>query len=71
MSEEGIELRSAAIIYSFASWSDRRKDPIENISLEKIISDYKLYTPINRNFWLYFVRIKPDQAQKILDNIKS
>jgi hypothetical protein len=71
MIEESIDLRSVAVVYSFATWSFERKDPITDISLKKIIIDYKLYTPINRNFWLYFERMKPDQAKEILEKIES
>lgn len=71
MEEEGIDLRSAAVVYSFAVWNHERHDPISKISLNKIITDYKLYSPINRNFWDYFERIKPEQAKEIKKNVKS
>ena len=40
----GIEPRSALIIYSFASWGKNKKDIIDEVDIDKLISDNEPFT---------------------------
>lgn len=65
MEKEEINLRSAAVEYSFSVWKEGRPDPSDNMSLEEIIQKYKLFTPPHRHFWDYVERKAPDLAKKV------
>lgn len=65
MEEEKIDLRSAAVVFSFSVWKEGRPDPLDNMTLEEIIQNYKLFSPIHRHFWDYVKRTAPGIAEKI------
>ncbi len=65
MEEETIDIRSAAVVYSFSVWKEGRSDPLDNMSLEEIIVKYKLYSPLYRHFWDYVKKEKPTLADKV------
>jgi hypothetical protein len=65
MEEEKIDLRSAAVVFSFSVWKEGRPDPLDNMTLEEIIQHYKLFSPIHRHFWDYVHRTAPEIAEKI------
>jgi hypothetical protein len=65
MKEEVIDIRSAAVIYSFSVWKEGRPDPLDNMSLEEIILKYKLYSPLHRHFWDFVKKERPALADKV------
>jgi hypothetical protein len=65
MEEEKIDLRSAAVVFSFSVWKKGRPDPLDNMTLEEIIQNYKLFSPIHRHFWDYVQKTAPKIAKKI------
>ena len=65
MEEEKIDLRSAAVVFSFSVWKEGRPDPLDKMSLEEIIKKYKLFTPRHRHFWGYVEKTAPNIASKI------
>jgi len=65
MEEEKIDIRSAAVVYSFSVWKEGRPDPLDHMSLENIIVKYKLYSPLHRHFWGYVKKEKPTLADKV------
>jgi hypothetical protein len=65
MEEEIIDIRSAAVVYSFSVWKQGRPDPLDNMSLEEIIIKYKLYSPLHRHFWGHVEKEAPALAEKI------
>ena len=65
VAEEEIDMRSAAVVYSFSVWKEDRSDPLNNMSLEEIIQKYELYSPLHMNFWEYVKRKKPELAKRI------
>ena len=65
MEEEKIDLRSAAVVFSFSVWKEGRPDPLDKMSLEEIIKKYKLFTPRHRYFWGYVEKTAPNIASKI------
>ena len=65
MAEEEIDMRSAAVVYSFSVWKAGRPDPLDNMSLEDIIQNYELFSPLHRHFWGFVERKAPDFAKKI------
>ena len=70
MKEEEIDIRSAAIVYSFSVWKEGRPDPLNNMPLEEIIQKYKLLSPLHRHFWDYVEKKSPGLAEKV-KNINS
>lgn len=71
MTEESIDLRSACILHAFARWKHERPDPINDVSLEDIIIENKLYLPTNRHLWSHIILSKPKLAEEITNKIKS
>ena len=65
MEAEVIDIRSAAVIYSFSVWKEGRPDPLDNMSLEEIILKYKLYSPLHRHFWDFVEKERPALADKV------
>ena len=65
MEEEKIDLRSAAVVFSFSVWKEGRPDPLDKMSLEEIIKKYKLFSPLHRHFWGYVEKTAPNIAAKI------
>jgi hypothetical protein len=65
MEEEMIDIRSAAVVYSFSVWKEGRPDPLDHMSLEDIILKYKLYSPLYRHFWDYVKKERPTFANKV------
>jgi len=68
MVEEEIDIKSAAIVFSFSVWKEDRSDPLDSVDLESIIQAHKLYSPIYRSFWYYVQRSRPELAKKIERN---
>jgi hypothetical protein len=68
MEEEKIDLRSAAVVFSFSVWKEDRPDPLDSMSLEEIIKKYKLFSPCHRHFWGYVERTAPGLATKVKGN---
>ncbi|HUV51343.1 MAG TPA: hypothetical protein VMW78_10045 [Anaerolineae bacterium] len=71
MIDEKIDVRSAAIVYSFSVWKKGRIDPVDNLDLEEIILQYKLYSPRHRVFWDYVQNTKSEIAKKVKQKIKN
>jgi hypothetical protein len=65
MEEKVIDIRSAAVIYSFSVWKEGRPDPLDNMSLEEIIRKYKLYIPLHRHFWDFVKEERPTLADRV------
>ena len=65
MEEEKIDIRSAAVVYSFSVWKQGRPDPLDNMSLEEIILKYELYSPLHRHFWGHVEKEAPALAEKV------
>jgi hypothetical protein len=68
MEEEEIDMMSAANVYSFSVWKEGRPDPIDNMSLEEIISNHKLLlTPFkeHRPFLDYVEKKSPGPLKKV------
>jgi hypothetical protein len=63
--KDKIDLRSAAVVFSFSVWKEGRPDPLDNMTLEEIIQNYKLFSPIHMHFWDYVQRTAPEITKKI------
>ncbi|WP_319409122.1 hypothetical protein [uncultured Desulfosarcina sp.] len=65
MEEECIDVRSAAVVYSFAQWKKGFGDPMENVELEEMIKEYGLFSSANMAFKHYIATKFPGLAKKI------
>ena len=65
MVPENIEPRSAAIVHSFSVWKEGRSDPLEDMSFEDIVRNYKLFSPLHLHFREYIKRKYPNLADKV------
>jgi hypothetical protein len=68
MVPEKIEPRSAAIVHSFSVWKEGRPDPLDDMSFEEIVSNYKLFSPRHRHFRDYIERSYPSLAERAKEN---
>ena len=65
MTEEMIEPKSAAIVYSFSVWKEGMPDPLESTGFEEIVNKYNLFSPLQRHFREYIERKHPKLAEKV------
>lgn len=68
MTEEMIEPKSAAIVYSFSVWKEGMPDPLESMGFEEIVNKYNLFSPLHRHFREYIERKHPKLAEKVKEN---
>lgn len=68
MTEEMIEPKSAAIVYSFSVWKEGMADPLESMGFEEIVNKYNLFSPLQRHFREYIERKHPKLAEKVKEN---
>ena len=68
MTEEMIEPKSAAIVYSFSVWKEGMPDPLESMGFEEIVNKYNLFSPLQRHFREYIERKHPKLAEKVKEN---
>lgn len=68
MVSEYIDPRSAAIVHSFSVWKQGKLDPIDDMSFEDIVRDYKLFSPLHRHFKDYIERRHHKLAEKVKEN---
>ena len=65
MAPEKIEPRSAAIVHSFSVWKEGRSDPLDDMSFEEIVQNYRLFSPLHRHFEEYIKAKYPKLAEKV------
>jgi hypothetical protein len=63
MVPERIEPRSAAIVHSFSVWKEGRADPLDDMSFEEIVRNYKLFSARHHPFRDYIVASYPQLAE--------
>ncbi len=68
MTEEMIEPKSAAIVYSFSVWKEGMPDQLESMSFEEIVNKYNLFSNHQRHFREYIERKHPKLAEKVKEN---
>ena len=68
MVPEKIEPRSAAVVHSFSVWKEGRTDPLDDMSFEEIVRNYKLFSARHRYFREYIKTKYPELAEKVNEN---
>jgi len=63
--EENISPESAAVIYAFSKWKKDASDPLDSFSLEQIVAQYDLFSPMHAHFRDYIEMTFPNLAKKI------
>lgn len=65
MTEEQIDVRSAAIIYQFSIWKEDVPDPMNTVCYEEVARNMKKHPSYSRPLMKYIERVYPKLAEKV------